>query len=388
VIAEAMNFPALELVWTPTGLGSVVNGHAWPVGALQPWPEAGLSFGIEGDVRLRFPSDVKEICRIDRRGGGVRLWHLLKRDHCIVNGREVDEQELQLHHRDLVAFQRGPVLRVLEHEVVQVRSGSLEAAICAAPHDRELKRVYADFLLDRGDPLGERIARARSPDAAQIDDATWLDVLAGHYEVGALQIEWDHGLAATAVLRQVLAGFASFEQGLRHLAALPVMRFLRELTVDISSDKLSVAEALQALGRVELPATVSRVSFGDVPYSERPHAEALLDGLPRPVELGYYREAQLEVLSATRHKPGEHLQVGEHLELGRSGFMSMMSHNVLLGGSHLLARDGPRFVLARIITDSEHAKVNGRVVVDRFPLRDGDVIELPGELTAKFKLVR
>src|SRR4029077_14751967 len=165
-----MNYPALELVWTPTGMGSVVNGHSWPIGALQPLPEAGLSFGIEGDVRLRFPSDVKEICKIDRRGGGVRLWHLLKRDHAIVNGREVDEQELRLHHRDLIALPRGPVLRVLEEELVRARSPSLEAAIREAPHDRELKRVYADFLLDQADPLGERIARSRARAGDSPDD--------------------------------------------------------------------------------------------------------------------------------------------------------------------------------------------------------------------------
>ncbi|MBK7865376.1 MAG: hypothetical protein IPJ65_43625 [Archangiaceae bacterium] len=385
-----MNYPALELVWTPTGLGSVVNRHAWPVGGLQELPPQGLSFGIEGDVRLRSPPEPKEICKIDRRGGGVRLWHLLKRYHCVVNGRLIDEQEVVLHHRDLVALPMGPVVRVLEEEMVRARSPSLEAAISAAPEDRELVHVYSDFLLDQGDPLGERLARSRGVSGAFADDAQWLDVLAGHYEAGALEVEWSYGLAVKAVLRSSLRAFSTLEQALAHLLALPVMRFLRDLTVDISSDKLSVAEALHALGRVQLPVTLARLGLGDLPEADRARTAALLAASRLPIDVSYYAEAQLVILSsaaAAAPKVGETLQVGDRLELGRSGFMSGLNQNVLLGGSHLVVRDGPRFVLARIQVDADPAKVNGRVV-DRFPLREGDVVELPGELSARFKLVR
>lgn len=393
-------FPALELVWTPTGTGLMVHRRILAIGDKQPITEAGLSFGVEGDVQLRHPSDVREFCRVDLRNGKPRLGHLLKRQvlpdkrhlpvvrrehHCIVNGQHVGEQNVELRHRDLIAMPRGPVFRVLEEPLVSVRSPSLERAIAATPGDRELLHVYGDFLLDHGDPLGARLAQARSTVTG--DDAIWLDVLAGHYEAGALLVEWENGLAATVVLRESLRVFRRLDLALAHLLALPVMRFLRELTIDISSDKLTVANGLQAIAAVKLPETMRRLSFGDVPIEEREKVEPLLAASPRKIDVSYYTEGLLEIVRSSTHQAGDQLQVGDHLELGRTGFTSALNNNVLLGGSHLISRDGTRYLLARLDPVAELAKVNG-VYVERVALRDGDLIEVEGELTARFKLVR
>jgi len=388
-----LNFPALELVWNPTGTGSVVNGHGWPIGGLHPVGDRGLTFGMEGDVRLRYPpsSEGREICRIQPRNGRLVLWHLLRSHHCGVNGRPVDAGELELNHRDLVSMPGGPVFRVLESPLSHVRSPTLEAAIRAAPGDRELVKVYSDFLLDHGDPLGERLARACS--AASSDDATWLDVLATHYEGGRLDVEWEHGFAVRVVLRDSQMVFKTLQQALAHLAGLPVMRFLRDLTFDVSSDNRGIADGLHALANTRLPETVQRVSLGDVPFPQRERVERMLDAAPGKVHVGYFTEAVIEVLACARrpdeggYERGAHIAIGPALFLGETTTTSLLSENVVIGGSHLLARDGPRYVIAAIGERVELAKVNGRPV-NHFPLRDGDVIELVGELTGRFKLLR
>jgi hypothetical protein len=387
-----VGYPALELVWSPTGRGSVVKGHLWSQRELIALPPGGLTFGLLGDVRVQYhtkhASEPVNAFKLEQRDGRLVLWRYASDPYCSVNGRVRKDRELELRHRDVVALPPGPVFRVHERQLVSARSPSLEAAIRTSPDDRELFQVYRDFLLDQGDPLGERIARSRL--GPLDDDATWLDVLGIHYESGELQIEWTMGLATSAVLRETLAVFNDLEEGLQHLLELPVMRFLRELTLDVSSDRVNVAAGLEALSRVQLPATLRRVSLGDVPEADRRESELLLARFGKPVEVTFYNEAALEVLSSVpdaNHKAGDNLRVGEQIELGRTGYSSHLSHNVLLGGSYLIARDGPRYVLARIVNSAAPPKVNGRAV-DRFPLRDGDVIELAGELTAPFNLLR
>ena len=387
-----MNYPALELIWSPTGMGSVVNGHAWPIGGLHPLGEMGLTFGFEGDVRLRYPppSEGREICRLERRAGAVWLRSLgtARRGRIGVNGRHHEEHELELRHRDLISMPLGPVFRLLEAPVGSARSPTLEAAIRAAPEDRELLKVYGDFLLDHGDPLGERLARDRS----SADDALWLDVLATHYEAGRLEVEWEHGLAVKAVLRDALLVFKTLEQAATHLAGLPVMRFLRELTIDVTSDRLSVGDGLHALANVKLPETIRRVSLGDVPAHQRERVERLLDAAPGEVHVGFYTDATLEVLSSKRTgegalKPGDVVRIEDMLSLGNPTVASLLNPDQLIGGSHILGREGSRYLLTVISDEAGYAKVNGWEV-DRYPLRDGDLIEIPGDLTARFRLVR
>lgn len=391
-----MNFPALELLWSPTGTGSVVHGHSWPLGGLHPLGDVGLTFGFEGNVRLRFPPphEGREIAKIEKRHGAVRLWHLTGKHHCAVNGRYIEERELTLRHRDLVAFERGPVFRVLEHEVTAARSPTLEALLSASPGDAELLHVYGDFLLDHGDPLGERLARARS--SSSVDDGTWLDVFAVLYEAGRLEIEWEHGFAKRAVMRESLAQFPTLEGALRHLCALPVMRFLRELVIDVSSDRLGVADGVEALARVTLPKTCTKLSFGDVPLSQRERVvQELAAAAPRQIDVGYFTAANLEMLKvqsslAELYRDGDRVAIESRIEIGRSDAMSVLGHNVLLGGSHMIMRDGARYVLVHLDRDDRDAapaKVNGRAV-DRYPLRDGDLIELSDVLTARFTLTR
>src|SRR6185295_17864119 len=148
----------------------------------------------------------------------------------------------------LVELPRGTLLRVLERDDVEARSETLEAAMEAKPEDDEVVHVWSDFLLDQGDPLGERLAKARA--GLAVEDAQWLDALAPHYEMGRLEVAWKNGLAQRAVLRDTESGFASLQQALEQLLSLRVMRFLRELVVDVSSDRLTVKDGLLALQAV------------------------------------------------------------------------------------------------------------------------------------------
>ncbi|MBL8957878.1 MAG: hypothetical protein JNK82_44295 [Myxococcaceae bacterium] len=387
-----MIFPALELVWSPTGAGSVVNGHSWPIGGTHELGPRGLTFGIEGDVRLRYPPPTeagREICKVERRGDRLVLWQFQKRFRCAVNGRDVHETELELHHRDLITMPKGPVLRVLEAPVAHVRSPTLEAAIRANPNDRELTKVYSDFLLDHGDPLGERLAKPGAGDAA-----TWLDVLAAHYEGSRLEIEWQHGLATRVVLRDALGkNFTTLEDVLEHLAGLPVMRFLRDLTLDVASAGLAVSDGLHALAAVALPPTVQRLSLGDVHEHHRERVTRQLDAAPGKVDVGFYRDAVIEVLACARRPDeggfvrGAKIEIGRHLYLGETETMSLLNENVVFGGSHLVSYEGGRYVIAAIGESVELPKVNGRPA-DRIPLRDGDLVEIVGELTGRFTLLR
>jgi hypothetical protein len=364
-----LEFPALKLLWSPGHV--LVHGHKWPVGETVPIPKSGLSFGGEGDVRAM--GMIQPQCTLDAQ---LMLQHKPGK-YSVINGKAppvmgFDAMPMKLEHRDLFELAGGTLLRVLRREDVEVRSPTLEGAMEAAPDDAELLHVWCDFLLDHGDPLGERIAKARAGQYLD-DDAQWLDAMAAHYEMARLDVTWKNGLAERVVLRETEIGFTSLKSALEQLLSLRVMRFLRELVVDVSSDQLLVKDGLFALGSVALPSTLKSLSLGDVPATYRDPSESALARFHRPVAVGYYRGAQLEVVASTlaEHKPGDRLEVNESFYTRGYG----------------IRRQGLRYRL-----ESEHEgpgrpKIHGKPV-DGLPLRDGDIIELGPELTVRFTLVR
>jgi hypothetical protein len=162
-----MAYPALRLLWSP---GNVLAlRHQLHVGQELAVPKTGLTLGKEGDVQERNLRDVEYF-----------LGHELEfrtRDNVMINGRATGRTTLR--HRDLLELKGGVLFRVLQREDVEARSPTLEAAITGNPDDDEVVQVWRDFLLDHGDPLGERIAKARAGEDA--DDGQWLDTFAKYY---------------------------------------------------------------------------------------------------------------------------------------------------------------------------------------------------------------
>jgi hypothetical protein len=352
----------------------LVHGHKWPVGETVPIPKSGLRFGGEGDVRAM--GILKPQCTLDVQ---LMLQHRAG-EYSVINGnvpplQGEDAMPMKLKHRDLFELKGGTLLRVLEREDIEVRSPTLEGAMEAAPDDAELLHVWCDFLLDHGDPLGERIAKARAGQYLD-DDAQWLDALAAHYEMARLDVTWKNGLAERVVLRETEIGFTSLRSALEQLLSLRVMRFLRELVLDVSSDQLLVKDGLYALGQVTLPQTLRLLSLGDVPATFRETSESALARFTRPVAVGYYRGAQLEVVhsSLDEHKVGDRIDVNE-------SFHAPKGYGV--------RRQGLRYRLESGFENEgdRRPKIHGKPV-DGLPLRDGDIIELGPELTVRFTLVR
>jgi uncharacterized protein (TIGR02996 family) len=137
----------------------------------------------------------------------------------------------------------------------EARNRGMEEAIAAAPDDAGAKQVYADWLLERGDPLGERIIRPVSS-----DDARWLEGLNG------VEVEWRQGLIDRATIRDPGARGA-LALKLTWLLGLRAASVLRELAVDLHGNGVSEAHALaeSANGLIaRLPAmpALRSLSFG------------------------------------------------------------------------------------------------------------------------------
>jgi uncharacterized protein (TIGR02996 family) len=144
------------------------------------------------------------------------------------------------------------------------------AAIAARPEDVQPWLVYADQLQERGDPLGERIARAKVGD--RLDHLPWLGSLWDAFVSGALEVDWHLGFVRRATLRTVAGRLPiDWRTAVTELFNLRIGRFVRELTVDVP--RLSavpralipeaVADAQRFLASIPaLPTTLERVSLG------------------------------------------------------------------------------------------------------------------------------
>lgn len=147
---------------------------------------------------------------------------------------------------------------------------ALLAAVRARPDSPEATLVWADWLQEQGDPLGERIARAARGE--RLDHQPWLGPLWQHFIAGELEIDWQLGLARSAVIRAVSRRPPPDWRGvLAHLCGLRVARFLRVLEIDVL--RLERAGPDDAAARIEraltslasqprLPPLLARLSLG------------------------------------------------------------------------------------------------------------------------------
>ncbi len=198
--------------------------------------------------RIRLPDDGHEFViggeDLPLNGGAsVRLF--MRRGQCLVleasHGVEIDRVSASrpsaLHHGDLISV--GETQLVFGY-FDEHRSPQLEAEISQRPDADETWAVYADWLQEQGDPLGDRLA---NPQPA--NDKFWLEAL------DAVEVKWSHGMIAEAVFRESLGRFlGSARNQLTHLLSLRASMFLRRLSLDLLADEQALAPDVIA-ARVE-----------------------------------------------------------------------------------------------------------------------------------------
>jgi hypothetical protein len=167
-----------------------------------------------------------------------------------VNGQRIRRQ--QLAAGDRVQLPDGSELEV---RAVDAPSWlELSKAVEQDPTDDQRWRVFADALLEIGDPLGERIARSQS----SVDD-----LLAREVADGNLQCEWRHGFMRSAVLRRC-DGWWDWSFTLQRLVDHPLAHFLEELEVDVASLRHDVNAIVKQVTAARLP-VLRRLRIGPYP---------------------------------------------------------------------------------------------------------------------------
>lgn len=158
-----------------------------------------------------------------------------------LNGRELARDPREpLVDGDHLVFEGGLTVAFFERPRAAARDAALERRLAEAPEDDAGWRVYADFLLEKGDPLGEWMLRAG--DAWEVERLRWLGPLSAAVARGRVLVEWGrHGFLVAAALPHSAVPEARWASELdvsawwylERLAALPVARFLQRLEVDL-----------------------------------------------------------------------------------------------------------------------------------------------------------
>lgn len=288
---------------------------------------------------------------------------------------------------------------------------ALLEAITRDPDQEEPWLVFADWLQDHGDPLGERITRARLGNPP--DHLPWLGPLWDHFVAGEVEIDWHLGFVRRATLRPVMGRLPfDWRDVVSTLVNLRVGRFVRELSIDvprlegarIPAVPKHVAEAQRFLASLPaLPATLEQVRLGyhvaEAPGETPSASYELVSRLPRLAAPAVYvagREAALRLRST---HPGVKL-VG--ITEGRKVLAGVVRvRRASRTAVHLEAPPMPfvgdgdpcffRFNDGRVDLVAGRmrgeVRVNGRVD-SAFPLLPGDQIDLQATARLELEVVR
>ena len=217
--------PWVEVVCAPEESG-LVAGQRVPFGGV-------LGRGTESLVTVRLATVARSHCRLLVEKGRLYIEDFRSTNGTYLNGvSRFDKAELS--PGDFIELPWGVVLRVPGGVSYALdEANELVRSVMEAPHDEGRWRVWADQLLEHGDPLGERIARGRGADVAE--DAKALGPLAREFVDGSLEVEWRHGFIRRAVLRNRQWPPAMWTLGWRMLLQHPLARFIEEIEVDALS---------------------------------------------------------------------------------------------------------------------------------------------------------
>jgi uncharacterized protein (TIGR02996 family) len=197
----------VEVLPVPTGTGPVTIGRG-------------------AAATLRVPSDrISRLhCQLREEHGGWQIEDLGSSGGTWLNARRVDGS-VRLSHGDRVWL--GDT-RLVFLDQPELESPELEAVVTQHPDDPSAVRVWADWLLERGDPFGEHLLSPHPVDFA-------LEGLAPLVRAGQLELDWQHGLIRTARLRCVEDATYWNVEVLARLVALRAARWLDHLTVDLTT---------------------------------------------------------------------------------------------------------------------------------------------------------
>lgn len=250
------DFPALEVMMVsghgpPAGTRVPITEHPFRIGRA---PRLATSLTAPGGLLFNSTQLARNHAEVAFEYGRWWVRDLGSTNGSFFRGERIHDAELQ--HGDCFELSHGVVFRLLLHEPVEPSEPVLERALQSQPDADEPWSVYADWLQEQGDPLGERLAAPRSE-----DDARWLEPFAGYFVRGDVEVAWSHGLPSSVVLRQLRPGRAdvTWAQRFATLLRQRAFRFVRRLEVDIGS--FGVEEptprwgqrALYALGADALP---------------------------------------------------------------------------------------------------------------------------------------
>ncbi|MDP1828290.1 MAG: FHA domain-containing protein [Archangium sp.] len=346
----------------------------------------------DADIIIDSPRLSGKQCAFVSDGGRWRVEDLTSAGGTFLNGRRVHRHTL-VHGDTLWLYD---VLLVFLESSPITGSGP-EANLDADPDDRNSVQVWADWLQERGDPLGEHLLAAAPVESV-------LDGLFPLVKDGRLELSWRHGLIHTARLRCINDATYSDVELIARFLSLRVARWTRELTVDLSTwvmpsanrihqDAAAVLKGL--LTGPHLPA-LEHLSFGyfTEPLPPSVFLLTMLDRLrarfpklktnPRLL-LAPARFATLEILAIPGeldfHAPGAkdaRIPLDSGLWVGSSarGQLRALAPGVHRSGvveSFLVRQQSPQWCLIPL----EHGVLlNGRPAVET-RLLPGDVIEEP-----------
>ncbi|MFT3710533.1 MAG: FHA domain-containing protein [Archangium sp.] len=215
-----MRFPVLEVLAARTG----------------PQPGERISLGDrlrfgrarEAEVRLETPLVSRFHCSVVHELDRWWLRDLSSANGTRVHGTPIQEEELK--HGTIFEISRGHVYEFLERERDEVLDPTMEAAIRAAPDDDARWSVYADWLSERGAPLGEALSKGEV-------HPKWLGPFAGDLSRREVQALFKHGVPSRLTLRSLNGDVHdwTWEHRLAALRRAPGLRFVRELEFDLAS---------------------------------------------------------------------------------------------------------------------------------------------------------
>ncbi|MEW5742822.1 MAG: FHA domain-containing protein [Myxococcota bacterium] len=195
----------------------------------------------------------------------------------------------------IVRFRQGPPEFLPHHP-------GLEEAIAVDPRSDTPWRVWADWLLEQGHPLGAWLTGPERPPASTLP---WLGPLARWQLQRRLKVRWHPwGLLASLTLPCVSAEEPVHTSWvLRHLALVPATRFLAELEVQVLPHQLDArppAEVLlEALGEAALPPSLRSVRLRGVEPDALPRRAQR--ALMRPPPRALLEETYLALRRACPH---------------------------------------------------------------------------------------
>lgn len=406
------DFPCLELLTLPLhGQLAFTRGARFSL-------DDGLVMGrhVDNQLLLKLDTLARRHARIEQRHGRWWALDLGSANGTLHNGQVLRDAELL--HGDTLELPWGLCFAAWFHDPALDHHAAIEAEVLAHPDDETRWNVWADWLLERGLPLG---ARLRSTTRDVTDDGRFLATMGGFFRSGWLDVEWHLGFPRRVVVRAPGPARRGGETpGLlvTRLCEEPAFRFLRHLEIDSLSFGTGlragdeVNEVLEVLARIDAPVWLETLRFGPLGMTEltavqrerfaqvKQRQRRLTTTPERLLHLG--TTASLEVLAApvdvkVRPKPG----ASAGLVTGEAHLIGQLDECVVCvtaADSHPASRlavrveqENGRWLVEDLAAragaagDRMGLKVNGREALFAH-VRDGDVLELMDGLLLRFRV--